>query len=470
MMRLTSLGTRATLPEEVPDGHDAAGGLGRWGRAIAVGGFGALGAFALSAGVLAAGARLLARVPLTPQMSQRAKPDQMVRAAYPDRVHLDLSAETGRGGVIALRHSGGAVHVRLGPVDGRPTPTTVSRPILARDTAEPLEIGPVGLDGFFWPGTPESALGLPTREVEVVSPVGPMPAWLVPGRAAGAEADEGPSRDGAPGPTRECGAAGPTGETWVVLTHGHGATRGETLRAMSLLHELGLTCLALTYRNDLGAAPSADRMHHLGLDEWEDTEAGIEYALAHGARRIVLMGWSMGGGITLRTSVRTAHPEAIAGLVLDSPAVDWQDILIYHATAMRAPAPMRRLALWMMTSPLGARLVRLHEPLALAEMRAEHYAQHLRHRTLLVHALEDTTVPPAPSARLAARRPDLVQYVPFAGASHTREWNRDPAQYERLLADYLVDLLGLDVDVDAMQLPIRDPAAAPREGSIGARI
>jgi pimeloyl-ACP methyl ester carboxylesterase len=455
MMRLTSLGTCTTRSEEAPDAQEAARGLGRWGRALAVGGVGALGAFALSAGALAAGARLLARVPLTPQMSQRAKPDQTVRAAYPDRVHLDLTPETGRGGVIALRGAGGAVHVRLGPVEGRPTPTTVSRPILARDTDEPIGIGPVGLDGFFWPGTPETSLGLPTREVEIASPVGPMPAWLVPGR---------------PGPDGEGGSAGATSDTWAVLTHGHGATRGETLRAMSLLHDLGLTCLALTYRNDLGAPASADRMHHLGLDEWEDTEAGIEYALAHGARRIVLMGWSMGGGITLRTSVRTAHPEAIAGLVLDSPAVDWQDILTYHATAMRAPAPMRRLALWMMTSPLGARLVRLHEPLALAEMRAEHYARHLRHRTLLVHALEDTTVPPAPSARLASLRPDLVQYVPFAGASHTREWNRDPAQYERLLADYLVDLLDLDVDVESMELPVRDPAAAPLEGSIGTRV
>ncbi|MBK0329809.1 alpha/beta hydrolase [Brachybacterium sp. MASK1Z-5] len=469
MMRLTSLGSRDTRPEEAPDGHDAARELRRWGRALAIGGVGALGTFALSAGALAAGARLLARVPLTPQMSQRGKLVQVVRAAYPDRIHLDRTAESVRGGVIALRRSGGAVHVRLGPVDGEPTPTTVSRPILARDTDEPIGIGPVGLDGFFWPGTPETSLGLPTQEVEVSSPVGPMPAWLVPGRSGVPEEDRADA-DVDAGADAEGGAAGPTGDIWAVLTHGHGATRGETLRAMSLLHELGLTCLSLTYRNDLGSPASADRMHHLGLDEWEDTEAGIEYALAHGARRIVLMGWSMGGGITLRTSVRTAHPEAIAGLVLDSPAVDWQDILTYHATALRAPAPMRRLALWMMTSPLGARLVRLHEPLALAEMRAEHYAQHLRHRTLLVHALEDTTVPPAPSARLAALRPDLVRFVPFAGASHTREWNRDPEQYERLLAEHLVDLLDLDVDVEAMRLPVRDPAAAPLEGSIGARV
>src|SRR5690625_6668680 len=96
------------------------------------------------------------------------------------------------------------------------------------------------------------------------------------------------------------------------------------------------------------------------------------------------MGWSMGGGIALRTSVRSAHRDRIRSLILDSPAVDWQDILIYHATALRAPRPMRRLALWMMTSRLGAGMVRLHEPLALHEMRSEEHTSELQSRGQLV--------------------------------------------------------------------------------------
>ena len=50
-------------------------------------------------------------------------------------------------------------------------------------------------------------------------------------------------------------------------------------------------------------------------------------------------------------------------------------------------------------------------------------------------------MPPAPSRHLAALRPDLIEFEPFEGASHTREWNRDPARYERLLADSLKTLL-----------------------------
>lgn len=421
---------------------------GRWARAAAVGTAGAGVAFVISAGMLAVGARVMARLPLVPNQSMRQRPDIPVRAVHADRVHLDATPETARDGYLALRQAGGAVHWRLGPVTGRPTPTTVSRPVIGRDTPEPLEVGRARTNGFFWAGTPQTAHGLPTEEVEVASPVGPMPAWLV--RA------EGDGTDG-------------TG-VWAILVHGHGATRGEALRAVPLLHALGITTLTITYRNDTGAPVSADRMHHLGVDEWEDAEAAIAHALAHGARRIVLMGWSMGGGIALRCSVLSAHREEIAALVLDSPAVDWSDILVYHATALRAPVPMRRLALWMMSSRIGARMVRLHEPLALHEMRPEFYARTLAHPTLLLHAMDDTTVPPGPSRRLAELRGDMVEFVPFAGASHTREWNRDPERWERTVARHLVRVLDLPVDVDALDLPVRRPDAPAQEGSIGLRL
>ncbi|MDN5688602.1 MAG: alpha/beta fold hydrolase [Brachybacterium sp.] len=424
---------------------------GRWAEAALLGTIGAASAFTLSAGLLAVGARVMARLPLVPQQGLRGRPDLPVRAVHTDRVHLEATRESARDGYLALRQSGGTVHVRLGPVRSRPTPTTVARPLLAADTAEPLQVAKASVNGFFWAGTPATAHGLETEEVEVDSPVGPMPAWRVR-------------------PDEARGSAAGQADTWAILIHGHGSMRGEALRVIPLLHRLGLTSLTITYRNDTGAPDSADRMYHLGADEWEDTEAAIEFALAHGARRVVLMGWSMGGGIALRASVRTAHRDRVVAVVLDSPAVDWQDILIYHATALRAPRPMRTLGMWMMTSPVGARMVQLHEALALDEMTPEHYADHLIHPTQLFHALDDATVPPGPSRRLAALRPDVVEFVPFEGASHTREWNRDPARYERHLADFLGRVLGLEDEVAALQLPVRDPASAALEDSIGLRL
>ena len=179
----------------------------RWPHVAGYGLAGAAGAFALSAGLLTVGARVMARLPLVPRESLRGRRDVTVRAVHPERVHLDDSATTRRDGLLALRQSGGTVHVRLGAVDGRPTPTTVSRPLLAADTAEPLRVDRATTNGFFWAGTPRTAHGLDTEEVEISSPVGPMPAWRVR-------------------PDESAGSAAGQADTWAILVHGHGSARG----------------------------------------------------------------------------------------------------------------------------------------------------------------------------------------------------------------------------------------------------
>ena len=61
----------------------------RWSHVAGYGIAGAAGAFALSAGLLTVGARVMARLPLVPRESLRGRPDVTVRAVHPDRVHLD---------------------------------------------------------------------------------------------------------------------------------------------------------------------------------------------------------------------------------------------------------------------------------------------------------------------------------------------------------------------------------------------
>jgi uncharacterized protein len=45
--------------------------------------------------------------------------------------------------------------------------------------------------------------------------------------------------------------------------------------------------------------------------------------------------------------------------------------------------------------------------------------------------------PTATSQALARRRPDLVTFVPVAGAGHVRSWNLDRARYEQAAGAFL---------------------------------
>ncbi|WP_457826784.1 alpha/beta hydrolase family protein, partial [Staphylococcus aureus] len=68
-----------------------------------------------------------------------------------------------------------------------------------------------------------------------------------------------------------------------------------------VFHELGITSLLVSYRNDGEAPRSRTGTYALGATEWRDVDAAIGYARRQGARRVLLMGWSMGGAIVLQT-------------------------------------------------------------------------------------------------------------------------------------------------------------------------
>lgn len=369
-----------------------------------------------SAGVTTSVAHWAARLATVPQ--RLISYNSRVLRVSPDKEWVwlredDTSVAPGR---YSLLQQGGAAHWRLGDPAYTPIRGAVVRPVLGRDTTADVEPGEARITASFFHPEPRAALGYDVTEVTVDSPVGSMPAWSVPAPAG-------------------------DGTTWAVLVHGHGGNRTETMRAMPVLRRLGIHCLAVTYRNDVGAAPSTDHQYHLGSSEWEDIDAAVAYAVEHGAERVVLVGWSMGGGIALRQSVVGEHRDRVVGLVLDGPAVDWADILAYQAKLYNAPWLVRDAMQWLMHSPVGSRLLQLSEPIDLAEMSVEFYAEHLDTPTLLLHSLDDKYVPPGPGLELARARPDLITFVAFRIAAHVREWNVNPAAWEAEVAAWLRRLL-----------------------------
>ncbi len=360
-----------------------------------------------------------ARQVVTPQ---RARPDDVrVLAVETDRVALAVSDLTLSPGRYGLWTQDGTVHSRVGEVvgvEGAGRSSAVLRRLLGTDVGV-LRPGPGRWSGWFHTGDPGSALGLPFEDVLVRSPVGDLPTWSVP------------PADGEPA----------AGRVWAVLVHGRGGTREECLRALPVLHRLGVPALVPSYRNDPEAPASTTGRYGLGDTEWVDVEAAVLHALDAGARDVVLLGWSMGGAVVLSHLSRSWTADRVRAVVLDGPVLDWRTVLDHQARVHRVPRPLGRAGTALMGSPLARAALGVEGPLDLDRLDWVARAEELRLPLLLLHGDADAVVPVGPSRLLADARPDLVRLLEFPGAGHCREWNSDPDRWEREVARFLLDHL-----------------------------
>ena len=263
-----------------------------------------------------------------------------------------------------------------------------------------------GFSGWYYAAPSE--LHLPWESVLIGTPAGPCPAWLFPAESS----------------------------TWVIQVHGRGTTRSECLRAVPVWNAMGFPNLVVSYRNDGEAPRSRGGSYSLGASEWRDVDAAISYALRHGASRVLLMGWSMGGAISLQAALSSAHREAIAGLVLDSPVVDWRSVLRFQAREERIPDPLPALAMNALGSSLTAGLSGAEAPIAFDQLDMVARADELTVPILLLHSDDDGFVPADASHALARARPDLVTMPAFAVARHTMLWNYDQIGWTAAITDW----------------------------------
>jgi pimeloyl-ACP methyl ester carboxylesterase len=321
-------------------------------------------------------------------------------------VLLAASANASRAGEWGLIWPDGAA--RVGAVvrdsDGR-----VERRLL--DGTAPPAGTRVRLDPGMWRGDPRTAVGLDFQDVTVPTELGPAPAWYVP-----APADQ-------------------PGSTWAITVHGRGGSRLEALRVLPTLHRLGLPVLDLTYRNDEGAPRSPDGLLHLGDTEWRDVASAIRYALDHGARRVALCGWSMGGAVVEQVLARSELAGSVTAVVLDAPVSSWSETLRQQARNRNVPTALVPVAMAVSGWRGGIDFDRMElvddPPVA-------------RPPTLLVHGDVDGTVPVTESRELAAAADRLhwpIRYLEVTGAEHTAAWNVDPARYEAALSGFLSGLV-----------------------------
>jgi uncharacterized protein len=257
-----------------------------------------------------------------------------------------------------------------------------------------------GIEPGRYTGDPLTALGIHYTAVRVPTPLGGMPAWQISGRRS----------------------------TWVILVHGLGGNRADTLAVIPALHASGFPILAITYRNDVGAPASPDHQSHLGATEWHDVDAAVRYATGHGASGVVLFGYSLGAATAMVTAEDSPVRGRVRGLVLDSPILDWQATLTYQGRRHGLPTPLISLAEMLLAWRTG---------LNFAQFDQLQNETSLHVPVLLIQGTADTIVPPSLADAFARGRPRLVTYLRVAAADHVSAMDTDPSAYHAALTRFL---------------------------------
>ena len=308
--------------------------------------------------------------------------------------------------LCGLAWPGGIGH--LGPV-ACVSGGVVTRPLTVIGGSAPAVGQLAALDRSYFLGDPETALGIPVQDVVVPGPLGPLPAWYFPG----------------------------PGSTFIIGVHGQNGTRKDVLRVIDIVYRMGFPALAVTYRNDLGAARDPSGYLRYGQTEWSDIEAAVRWSLAQGARSVVLAGQSMGASVVAAFLKRSSLAPKVARVVLDAPMLDLHAAIDYQAgrhlipVIGRLPAPLIRTAKRIASARFGV------------DWPAISYLDEttwLKVPALVTHGDDDPRVPISISLRLNELKPSLITFEAFPGAGHLESWNTDRSRYTSLVESFLAPL------------------------------
>lgn len=367
------------------------------------------GAAVLTAGGSVGIASYFARKLVTPERSRRDDAVIVACDEDADTITFKPSPESLAPGHYGLYWDQESGHARIGDIQTIDESGLVVRHLdgVTRGTPRP---GRARWSSYYVDGPPHEAWGIETETVDMPTQLGPAPAWV-------------------------CRAG--DGKRWAILVHGRGARRNETLRALPLLHELGISVIIPSYRNDEDGPASPDGRYGLGLTEWSDVDVAARYAVDEGATSLEMFGWSMGGAVVMQFLDRSDLAGYVDHVVLDSPVLSWADVIAHHATINRLHPRLAKLASLLLETRQFSALAGVAQPLPLKLTDWVKRSDEIRHRMLVIHSVDDDFVPYGPSAQVGARRPDLVTLQLWDKAAHVREWNTNRERWERCVRDFL---------------------------------
>lgn len=255
---------------------------------------------------------------------------------------------------------------------------------------DPMEVG--------YRGDPKAGLGLDFESVQVATELGDAEAWAIP-------------------------AAQPT-DIWAVFVHGIGGLRENGYRMARVFHDAGVSVLMISYRNDRNAPAAPDNLYSFGLTEWRDLESAVAWTVEHGAQRVIIAGESMGGAIVGQYLANAADTSRIAGVVLDSPALDFNEVILARVKQLNLP-----LADVVSLAGLSASALVRTDLRAADSMDA---VAGYEGPIFLAHGRDDPLVPFGISDRLTGLRPDII-FVETDADKHLFSYQADPEGYRAAL-------------------------------------
>ncbi|WP_353713483.1 alpha/beta fold hydrolase [Arthrobacter sp. K5] len=325
------------------------------------------------------------------------------------RVRIDLDDYTKAPGDFGVFDPVAERYTRVGEVTLIDEDRKYVERRIHRPDSGPASLGPVvdwTPDVFFEP----SAVAGRFEEVHIPTAYGAAPAWLFQGKKK---------------------------DTWVIHIHGSWTDRSIMFRDVHAFSPLGFTSLVPSFRSDQEVSPPQAESSHLGQTEWRDVESAVAYAVAHGARRIILSGWSMGGTIALLTAERSVHRDRIFGIVLVGPVTSWRKTITAGAARAGVPAVGAGLVMSLLQAPPFAKMLGLEEPINFNALEWVDAPNRVSVPTLVLHSSADQEVPWEISAAFQRANPDTVTLIPLPEAHHTQEWNASPRTFTDELTSWI---------------------------------
>jgi len=218
---------------------------------------------------------------------------------------------------------------------------------------------------------------------------------------------------------------------WVICVHG---LRGDEVRygcmrdAQQFVDQ-GQRIFSISYRNDKGSPQDKSQMYLYGATEWQDLNAAVLYAKAHGAKNIILYGGSMGGAVVLSYMKHAKDSAFIKGIILNAPVVNF-----YQSVKIFGQGAYPFLPDWFLRFVKYTMSVYYH--INWGDVNQEDAIDHIHVPVLLIHGMQDKFSPVEQSDQLAKKNPKLISYYRSVGV-HGAVYNVDIRKYNANLIEFI---------------------------------